>query len=74
LALLFSESASRHLVTVHPEKRDQFESIMSGNCFASIGVVTEEPVLTVTGLSGSTVVQAGLADLKEAWQKTLREL
>lgn len=74
LTLLFSESASRHLVTVHPEQREQFEAIMSGNCFASIGVVVEEPALTVTGLAGSAVVKAGLADLKEAWQQTLREL
>jgi phosphoribosylformylglycinamidine synthase len=73
-ALLFSESASRHLVTVHPEKRDEFEAIMSGNCFASIGVVTEDPTLSITGLNGAPVVTADLAELKEAWQQTLREL
>jgi len=73
-ALLFGESASRHLVTVHPEKRDAFETVMSGNCFASIGEVTAEPVLAIVGLSGTAVVRAGLAGLKEAWQKTLREL
>jgi len=72
--LLFSESASRHLVTVHPEQRDEFESVMSGNCFASIGVVTAEPELVIAGVDGKTVVRAGLAELKEAWQKTLREL
>jgi phosphoribosylformylglycinamidine synthase len=74
LALLFSESASRHLVTVHPEKRDAFEAILSGNCFASIGVVTPEPELAITGLNGAPVIRAGLADLKESWQQTLREL
>ncbi|MBK5276383.1 MAG: phosphoribosylformylglycinamidine synthase, partial [Desulfuromonadales bacterium] len=74
LTLLFSESASRHLVTVHPEQRDRFEEIMSGNCFASIGVVTEEPVLSISGLSGAVVVKADLSELKEAWQRTLREL
>jgi phosphoribosylformylglycinamidine synthase len=74
LTLLFSESASRHLVTVHPEKRAEFEAIMSGNCFASIGVVTEETVLAITGLNGDAVVTADLAELKEAWQQTLREL
>jgi phosphoribosylformylglycinamidine synthase len=73
-ALLFSESASRHLVTVRPDRRDEFEAIMSGNCFASIGVVTAEPELTITGLGGSTVVRAGLAELKEAWQRPLRDL
>ncbi|MEI6209066.1 MAG: phosphoribosylformylglycinamidine synthase subunit PurS [Desulfuromonadales bacterium] len=72
--LLFSESASRHLVTVHPEKRDEFETILSGNCFAPIGVVTEEPVLTIVGLAGDPVIAADLAGLKEAWQQTLRDL
>jgi phosphoribosylformylglycinamidine synthase len=72
--LLFSESASRHLVTVHPEKRDQFEAVMGGNCFASIGVVTEAQELLITGLNGGVVVKADLAELKEAWQQTLREL
>jgi len=74
VTLLFSESASRHLVTVHPEQRDQFETIMSGNCFASIGVVTLEPTLNITGISGAAVVEADLAELMEAWQRTLREL
>jgi phosphoribosylformylglycinamidine synthase len=73
-ALLFSESASRHLVTVHPEHRESFEEIMSGNCFASIGYVTSEPELAITGLRGGIVIKAGLKELKEAWQKTLREL
>jgi phosphoribosylformylglycinamidine synthase len=74
VTLLFSESASRHLVTVHPEQRDEFESIMTGNCFASIGVVSEASELTITGLNGGVVIMAGLAELKETWQKTLREL
>jgi len=73
-ALLFSESASRHLVTVHPDQRAQFEAIMAGNCLAEIGVVSAEPALEITGLSGGTVVKAGLAELKDAWQQTLREL
>ena len=73
-ALLFSESASRHLVTVHPEMRDRFEAVMSGSCFASIGIVTEGQELSITGLNGAAVIEADLSDLKEAWQKTLREL
>jgi phosphoribosylformylglycinamidine synthase II len=74
ITLLFAESASRHLVTVHPDNRERFASIMSGNCFAAIGAVTEEQVLAISGLKGSFVVQTGLTDLKKAWQKTLQEL
>jgi phosphoribosylformylglycinamidine synthase len=73
-ALLFSESASRHLVTIHPEQREDFEAIMTGNCFSSIGVVTEEPELAITGVGGTVVVKSALAELKQAWQMTLREL
>ncbi len=73
-SLLFSESASRHLVTVHPERRAEFETLMGGNCFASIGAVTEERILSITGLNNATVVTADLCELKEAWQQTLREL
>jgi len=72
--LLFSESASRLLVTVRPEDRERFEEVMSGNCFSSIGVVTEGTKLTVTGLDGSVVINGELAALKEAWQSPLREL
>jgi phosphoribosylformylglycinamidine synthase len=73
-ALLFSESASRHLVTVHPEHRDAFEAALSGNCFAAIGAVTAVPRLTITGLAGTPVVDADIYELKEAWQAPLREL
>jgi phosphoribosylformylglycinamidine synthase len=72
--LLFSESASRHLVTVHPEQKEAFETAMSGNCFAVIGTVTEEQALVVSGLNGTCVIRSGLDELKEAWQKTLREM
>ncbi len=72
--LLFSESASRHLVTVRPDKADVFESAMSGNCFARIGQVTGDDVVTITGLSGQPVVRARISELKEAWQKPLREM
>jgi phosphoribosylformylglycinamidine synthase len=72
--LLFSESASRLLVTVHPEHREMFENVMSGNCFSSIGKITEETMLTVTGIDGSVVLRGALDDLKEAWQSPLREL
>jgi phosphoribosylformylglycinamidine synthase subunit PurSL len=72
--LLFSESASRHLVTVRPEDREVFEEVMSGNCFSMIGVVTEEKMLTITGLAGSVIACGDIAELKDTWQSPLREL
>jgi phosphoribosylformylglycinamidine synthase len=72
--LLFSESASRHLVTVRPEHQESFESAMAGTCFSCIGMVTDDAMLTVTGIDGTVVVRGALVDLKEAWQSPLREL
>ncbi len=72
--LLFSESASRLLVTVRPEDRAAFEATMAGTCLSSIGTVTGDHALTITGLQGSVVLKGEINDLKEAWQSPLREL
>jgi phosphoribosylformylglycinamidine synthase subunit PurSL len=72
--LLFSESASRLLVTVHPEDREAFEQTMNGTCCSLIGTVTEQSELLVTGIEGSKVLTGSLAMLKAAWQNPLREL
>jgi phosphoribosylformylglycinamidine synthase len=73
-ALLFSESASRLLVTVKKEHADAFEAIMGDDGCARIGVVLEEQILSIEAIEGHDVVMADLAELKEAWQSTLREL
>jgi phosphoribosylformylglycinamidine synthase len=73
-ALLFSESASRLLVTVHRRNHEAFEAIMGDTCWSRIGVVIDEPLLAIEAIEGHDVVMADLAELKEAWQKTLREL
>ena len=38
--LLFSESASRFVVTIHPEDKKAFEACLQGNVFAEVGRVT----------------------------------
>ncbi|WP_243373536.1 phosphoribosylformylglycinamidine synthase subunit PurS [Geotalea sp. SG265] len=72
--LLFAESASRLLVTVHPDKEAAFEKAMSGQAMARIGLVTADTSLTVTGVSGKVVVKAEIAALKAAWQSPLQSL
>jgi phosphoribosylformylglycinamidine synthase len=72
--LLFSESASRLLVTVRPEDKAAFEATMAGTSFSRIGTVTGEHALTITGLQGPVVLNGEINDLKEAWQSPLREL
>ncbi len=68
--ILFSESQSRFVVTVAPDKVRRFEEIMRGNVFADVGAVTQQQNFTV--MDGEKVVlSAGIDELKEAWQRTL---
>ena len=69
--VLFSESQSRFVVTVSPGKVENFEKIMDGNVFADIGTVTEDKEFIVTE-NESVVLNVGIDELKDAWQKTLR--
>jgi phosphoribosylformylglycinamidine synthase len=72
--LLFSESASRFVVTVSPEKAAAFEAQMAGTGFARIGTVTAERVLKIRGTAGQRLVEEELAALKAAWQAPLADL
>ncbi|MCZ7356576.1 MAG: phosphoribosylformylglycinamidine synthase subunit PurL [Candidatus Methanoperedens sp.] len=69
--ILFSESQSRFVVTLAQDKVARFEEIMKRNVLADVGVVTAQQNFTV--MDGEKVVlSAGIDELKEAWQKTLR--
>jgi len=70
--ILFSESASRFIVEVAPDRQKEFENTMAGVPFAVLGEVCASARLTVIGLDGSQIVNESLADLKEAWQTPLR--
>ena len=69
--IMFLESQSRFVVTVEPANVKRFEEFMKGNVFADVGKVTARQNFTV--MDGEKVVlSAGIEELKEAWQKTLR--
>jgi phosphoribosylformylglycinamidine synthase II len=70
--LLFSESNSRFLAEVAPPDRAEFEQLMSGTSFASIGQVTDSGAVEIYGLQGKQIVTEPIGELKEAWQKPLR--
>ncbi|MFC1896993.1 phosphoribosylformylglycinamidine synthase subunit PurL [Chloroflexota bacterium] len=70
--ILFSESNSRFLVEVAPDRQADFERIMDGVTLSNIGQVTDSKVLQIYGLKGDRVVSKSLGELKEAWQKPLR--
>jgi phosphoribosylformylglycinamidine synthase len=70
--VLFSETQSRFVVTVRPEKKAAFEAALAGSTLACIGAVTAEGLFRVKGLKGGAILEEKVEDLKEAWQKTLR--
>jgi phosphoribosylformylglycinamidine synthase len=70
--VLFSESQSRFVVTVHPKNQKAFENCLQGNVFARVGWVNAGQELVITGLQGTLVVRADIIDLKEEWKRPLR--
>ncbi len=72
--LLYSESASRLLVTVKPASQERFETLFAGQPFACIGQVSSDEYLHVAGLQGEALIHSTIDDLKEAWQSPLREM
>ncbi len=69
--ILFSESQSRFVVTVHPEKREEFVNHMDGNTLGCVGVVTKEGIFRVTGMDNREIIKEETDELKRAWQETL---
>jgi phosphoribosylformylglycinamidine synthase len=70
LALLYSESAGRLLVTVAPEKQAAFETHFTGDECGLLGTVTGEPILELR--SGEVVVlRENVERLASAFKSTL---
>jgi len=71
--LLFSESNSRFIATVGPEKAPGFEAAMAGVPCACVGVVTDEPALTIA-LSDGGELKLPLEELTASYKSTLADL
>jgi phosphoribosylformylglycinamidine synthase II len=69
--LLFSESQSRFVVTIHPAKQKAFLSMMKGAALGEIGKVTKGKAFVVLGLKGKKIIQGDIYKLKAAWQRPL---
>ncbi len=65
--LLFSESASRFLVSVRPGDRERFEATMRGAAFARAGVTLEKREIRVT-LEGVEILGIGLDRVEAAFK------
>ncbi|MGV8057497.1 MAG: AIR synthase-related protein [Smithellaceae bacterium] len=69
--ILFSETASRFVVTIHPSAKSQFDKIMAGNIISEIGFVTTDGLFQVEGINGQLIIKEKTNKLKKAWQKPL---
>jgi phosphoribosylformylglycinamidine synthase II len=69
--LLFAESQSRFVATVHPASREAFEATLAGCTCACVGTVIPEGILHIDGLGGTGIIAEDIAALKAAWLKPL---
>jgi phosphoribosylformylglycinamidine synthase subunit PurSL len=69
---LFSESNSRYIVEIEPDKYDAFAKLMLNLPFGQLGKVSASPRLVIRTPDGRAIVDADIAALKQAWQKTLK--
>jgi phosphoribosylformylglycinamidine synthase len=72
--LLFSESQSRLLVTIHPQHKEDFERLFVNQSCRCIGQVIAASDLVIRGYQAQNLVQQPLQQLKQAWQAPLREM
>ncbi len=70
--VLFSESNSRFLVEVEPQKAKAFEKVMLGTSFCVIGKIRPDNNFIVKVIKKTIIIKENIAALKESWQRTLR--
>ena len=72
--LLFSESASRFIVSLRESDLPKFKSLFRSVPYAVIGKVTADTRLVVKGMNGSVLIDMENKALKEAWQAPFKTL
>ncbi|MBL8755943.1 MAG: phosphoribosylformylglycinamidine synthase subunit PurL [Planctomycetes bacterium] len=68
--ILFSESQSRFLLEVPPDRLDDLKANLGDVPFAVVGDVTKEPIVVVTN-AGKELVRLAVSDLEAAWKRPL---
>jgi phosphoribosylformylglycinamidine synthase len=67
---LYSESASRFVVTVADNNRAAFETLFAGDFMAAVGQTTPDGKLTLRA-GNATLTSSAVEELAMAWKKTL---
>jgi phosphoribosylformylglycinamidine synthase II len=68
---LFSESPSRYIVEINPDRFDVFAKLMLNLPFGQIGKIIEEKKLLIKDENEKTVIEVDIDSLKRSWQKPL---
>jgi phosphoribosylformylglycinamidine synthase len=72
--ILFSESQSRFVVSLSLKNKTSFERILTNCPFAQIGRIRDDIKFIIKGLNSEVIINTDIYSLKEAWQKTLKEI
>lgn len=70
--LLFSESASRFVVTINPEQAKAFEQYFHNDAIGFIGTVRNDTKFLVKGTLDNIIIDTDLISLKTSWQTPLK--
>jgi phosphoribosylformylglycinamidine synthase len=71
VALLFSESNTRFLIEVIPQRRGEFEGVFQGLPSVLLGRVSGDPRFRVSLDGHAPIIDSSLVDLKKAWKSPL---
>lgn len=69
---LYSESQGRIIVTIDPEKKQEFEKMMRGNTFAQIGKVTNKKAIVIQDKKGKIIVNLDLDLALKSYKSTFK--
>ena len=71
--LLFSESASRFIVSIDEGSYERFAALFKGVPFAAIGRVRSDGRFNIKGMNGNQVVATTIDELESAWLAPFKE-
>ncbi len=72
--ILFSESNSRLIAEVAPDKEKEFLKLFKGMAVAKIGVVEQSPEVIIYGVKDNVIINTDIHQLKSTWQQPLGSL
>ncbi len=69
---LFSESQGRIVVSVNPQKAEEFETLMSANIFAKLGEIQKKNNLMIMDKSNKKIIDLKISQLAKAYHSTFK--